>query len=150
VLAPRYLLCRAEGVFLAIPVEQVHEIMRPLDLVLAGGPAFLLGVAIVRGEPTPVLDAGALLGAPESSAPARFVTIRGTERTVAIAVQEVVGVVETSGDSFRSAPLLLASAESDAVQALGALDGSLMVLLNAVRALPDETWQELTKRLREQ
>ena len=46
------LVCRVAARLCALPVRAVIEIMRPLALEpIAGAPAFVAGLAIIRGEP---------------------------------------------------------------------------------------------------
>ena len=46
----------------ALPLVHVLEVMRPLPLEkVEPAPAFLLGLAVIRGEPLPVVDVAALL-----------------------------------------------------------------------------------------
>ena len=57
-------MCRTGERVLAVPLPRVIETMRPLPVEpFAGGPAFLSGLARIRGEVVPVLDTGVLLGA---------------------------------------------------------------------------------------
>jgi purine-binding chemotaxis protein CheW len=57
-----FLLCRIGSSIGALALKDVRETMRPLPIEpLAGTPPFVLGLAIVRGFPTPVIDAARLL-----------------------------------------------------------------------------------------
>jgi purine-binding chemotaxis protein CheW len=57
------LLCRVRERLCALPLAHVVETMRPLPIEPLGGmPGFVQGIAIIRGAPVPVVDAGALLG----------------------------------------------------------------------------------------
>jgi len=57
------LLCHVGSFVCALPVEHVVEIMRPLPIRhLEDVPPFVLGVALVRGAPAPVVDVARLLG----------------------------------------------------------------------------------------
>src|SRR6185436_6230529 len=50
--------CRVGGLLCALPLEHVEETMRPLAIeAIAGGPAFVRGLAVVRGAPIPAVDA---------------------------------------------------------------------------------------------
>ncbi len=56
------LLCRIAGRLCAVPLESVLETMRPgATEPLAEAPRFVLGLAIIRGEPMPVVDMGRLI-----------------------------------------------------------------------------------------
>ena len=115
--------------------------MRPLPTVpFPGAPAFVLGVARIRGAAVPVVDLGALLGSPEPSQATRFLTLRLDDRRVALAVEDVLGVRQLASALFSDLPPLLASADQEAVVAIGTLDSELLLLLEATRVLPDRLW----------
>src|SRR5512146_894285 len=88
------LVCRVGARLCGIPLEHVRETMRPLPTEpLANLPDFVSGLALIRGRPTPVLDAHRLLGGElEPPAPRRYVTIGLGERSLALAVDAVLGV----------------------------------------------------------
>ncbi len=127
-----------------MPLSCVVEIMRPLPIEpVAGMPAFVLGLAVIRGAPQPVVDLGALLGAGGGGAIGRFVTLRIGKRGVALAVKAVLGVRDLAGAPLEEVPPLLREADAKAVAAIGALDADLLVLLRAGRVLPEEAWRAL-------
>jgi purine-binding chemotaxis protein CheW len=137
----RFLLCRIGSRIGALPLGDVREIMRPLPIEpLAGTPPFVLGLAIVRGSPTPVIDAGRLLGSIGSSAPARFVSLRLGERTAALAVDAVLDVRSLAAGTTADIPPLLREAGSDLLSAIGALDRELLLVLEAARLVPESIW----------
>ncbi len=136
----RWLLCRALRHLCAMPIENAVEIMRPLPTEpLAGAPPFVLGLAIVRGRPLPVVDMGHLLGGQESH-PGRFVTVRIGERQVALALDGVLGVHTITSESLYELPPLLRDAGWDAVDAIGSLDAELLLILRHSCIVPDEVW----------
>ncbi len=123
-----------------LPIDRVIETMRPLPVSpVPGVPPYLRGVAIVRGEPVPVLELAALLG--DAAAPpgpgARFVTVRTGDRVAALAVSAVRGVSTLDTAELRHLPLL-ADAYAGALDALRARDGDLLLVLGAARLVPDE------------
>src|SRR5271154_5794476 len=95
-----FLLCRIGSRIGALALRDVRETMRPLPIEpLTGMPAFVLGVAIVRGFPAPIVDAVRLLNpsvstsTPSISSPsARFVSLRLGERTAVLAVDAVLHI----------------------------------------------------------
>jgi purine-binding chemotaxis protein CheW len=138
------LLCRVRSALAAVGLEHVVETMRPLPVEpLAGAPSFVTGLSIVRGAPTPVVDAGALLGFAAGAQPTRFVTLRAGARIVALAVDEVLDVRELAPESLGALPPLLGDASSDVVSAIGTLDTELLVVLRATRAVPESVWRSL-------
>ncbi|MGH3087763.1 MAG: chemotaxis protein CheW [Rubrobacteraceae bacterium] len=118
--------------------------MRPLPLeALAGMPPFVLGLSIIRGAATPVVDAGKLLGTDETPPPARFLTLKVGERRVALAVDAVVGVRDLAAQALEDLPPLLHEAGADVVSAIGTLDSGLLLLLRSARVVPEPVWATL-------
>jgi purine-binding chemotaxis protein CheW len=135
------LLCRiCHGVLCALPLECVEETMRPLTVhPMPGAPLFIQGLALVRGVPTPVVDAASLLGR-ETAGLTRFVTLKTGTRRVALAVNAVIGVIETPSDTVASLPSLFHNTPLDVIAAIGARDGELLVVLHHARLVPDQVW----------
>ena len=135
------LVCRVATRVCALPLDVVIEIMRPLPVEpLAGAPGFITGLAIIRGEPMPVVDAARLLGA-EAAAPSRFVTLRIGARQVALAVDAVLGVRLVAAERRSALTSLLGAVAGDAVAAIGTLDAQLLVVLEAARLVPDAVFE---------
>lgn len=128
------LICRVGGRDCALPIEHVREVMRrcPVERVELA-PRFTLGLALIRGESVPVVDAGMLLTG-QACGGARFVLLRVAERRVALAVDEVVGARSLDGSELgRLPPLLTAAAEM--VRAMAVLDGRLVEVLESGRLI---------------
>jgi purine-binding chemotaxis protein CheW len=90
---------------------------------------------VVRGSPTPVIDLGRLCAGQPSQA-RRFVTLAVGSRTIALAVDDVIGLRTVEQGGMAGMPPLLRDA-SDAVTALGVLDSELLLVLDAVRLAPE-------------
>lgn len=131
------LLVRAGARLCGLPVAAVSETMRPLPVApVAGAPAWVRGVAVVRGEPLPVVDLAALLGGTAEEAAGRFVAIRAGGRAAALAVGAVLGVARLDPAGARTLPLVR-DACAGALESLRTLDGDLLVVLGAARLVPD-------------
>jgi purine-binding chemotaxis protein CheW len=130
----------------AIALEHVVETMRPLPIErVAGAPACVRGVAIVRGAPVPVLDVASLLGDAEAVAPgieattsARFVTLKVAARRVALAVDRVIGVRSLGTRSIHGFPPLLGDAHANVIAAIGTLDNELLLVLRNARSFSED------------
>jgi purine-binding chemotaxis protein CheW len=134
------LICRVQTRLCALPLEHVVETMRPLPTAtVAGSPHFVRGLAVIRGDPVPVIDAARLLGAQDAQAE-RFVTITAGGRRVALAVDSVLGVRAVPADSLQQLPPLLHEAGADVVASIGLLDAELLLVLHSTRLLPDDVW----------
>jgi purine-binding chemotaxis protein CheW len=140
-------VCRARDLLVALAAQDVVETMRPQPIQpLASVPAFVLGVAIIRGVPVPVVDAGALLGAVGAPRPTRLVTIRTGGRQVALAVEEVLGVRALARGPVHDLPPLLTRAGADTIAAIASLDAQLLMVLQATRLMPPTVWDLLEQR----
>lgn len=133
----RLLVCRVGGVLCGIPLAHVVETLRPLPIeAVAGAPSGVLGMAILRGSPVPVVS-GHHLVAGGSHPARRFVVLRASSHRVALAVDDVVGFFQPNAASLGAVPSLLRNGSS-AVTEIGALDGALALVLDATRILPEE------------
>lgn len=137
----RLLLCRAGSVLCGLLLPQVRETMRPLPIRPLGGlPPFVSGVSIIRGAPVPVVDAGALLGSRERGRPTRFVTLRLGDRSVALAVDEVLGVRDGRSLSLQGLPPLLTRMKPRVAALIGRVDAEFLAVLRDARFVPDRAW----------
>lgn len=124
----------------ALPIAQTREIMRPLPIEpVRGAPAFVLGLATIRGVPTPVVDL-ALLVAGVRTPPTRFVALRGVGRTLALATGDVLGVRTIPPASLAELPPLLRDVEF--IAGIARLDAELLLVLQAGRIATDAVWTE--------
>lgn len=135
-----WLLCRAASHHFALPMQHVVETMRMLPIEpVAGCPPMVCGFSVIRGAPTPVIDA-ALLFDGQPGQCERLVTVRTGKRTIALATQAVVGVLEMA-DELDDLPPLLGNVE--AIAGLTTLDQQLVFLLRAARIIPDDILDQL-------
>lgn len=132
--ALHFLICRVGTRACGLPMAHVREVMRRSAVErVQPAPAFMLGVALIRGENVPVVDAGVLLTG-KAGEGARFVVLRVAERSVALAVDEVFGVRGIEASQLGALPPLLADA-ADRVQAMAVLDGRLLEILESGRLI---------------
>jgi purine-binding chemotaxis protein CheW len=128
----------------AVPLAHARETMRMLPIEpLADAPPFVLGLAIIRGEPVPVIDLGALVGG--GGARGRLIALRVGERSVALAVDAVVGVQPIDGATLAAAPPIAQIAHAEVIEAIGVLDAQLLLVLRASRLLSEDDWQRLAR-----
>jgi purine-binding chemotaxis protein CheW len=154
------LLCQVDASYLAIPIEHVIEVTRPLPITrLPDAPSWVAGVSVLRGIATPVVDARKLLiddaaayggeHDPVSDNPSdtarrrnipapspRWVALRVDDRRVALAVDAVLHAHTLSPDEGRAVPPLLAA--SRAITSLGTLDGKLLMVLEGALLLASD------------
>jgi purine-binding chemotaxis protein CheW len=123
--------------------------MRPLPIrPLAAASPSVLGVAILRGRPTPVLDVAQLVTGAASAAITRFVCVRvdssaKQERIVALAVDEVLAATRLSDAQLGALPPLIGQAQQEIVAAVGRFDLELMVVLKTAHLLTDDAWTQI-------
>ena len=138
------LMVRVGDTLCALRASSVREILRPLPLQpVAGMPAFVLGLAVIRGRPVPVVDLCRVLGVECGSAIQRFVTLKVDDRTLALAVESVLGVRRLDESMLELMPSLLEGACGGILESLGARDRGLLLLLRSSRIIPPEVWQAL-------
>jgi purine-binding chemotaxis protein CheW len=138
-----YVLCRVRERWCAIPIDHVAEIMRPQPVTaLTAAPSFVLGLALIRGQPSPVVDAGQLFGGPERSLHTRFLSLKTGRRTTMLAVEAVAGVRRLPS-GLGELPPLLREASTVAVAAVRALDSELLRVLNSARLVPESVLESL-------
>jgi purine-binding chemotaxis protein CheW len=134
------LVFRAGPLLCALRLDEVIETMRPLETQpLAGTPPFVLGISILRGVPTPVIDVARLLrGKPGETG--RYVTVRTERGAVALATGEIIGIRDIDVNAPGGHPALLGNRTSRLVAAVGTLGAEPLLLLHSMRAVPDEVW----------
>jgi len=149
------LLCNVGSLVCALPVGHVVEVMRPLPIRhLEDVPPFVLGVALVRGAPAPVLDLARLLGVTVPAALrderagrlARFVTVaaHGHGRRVSLAVDEVRGIRALARAELGELPPLLRAVDARGAGAIGAVDHELLLVLETTRLVPESVWSRVS------
>jgi purine-binding chemotaxis protein CheW len=135
------LVFRAGSLLCAIGLAEVVETMRPLEThPLAGTPAFVLGISVLHGVPTPVIDVARLLGGGPAELE-RYVAVRTERGTVALATGQVLGIREVDAESPGGHPALLAGPNSRLVAGVATLGAEPLLLLQSMRAVPDDVWE---------
>lgn len=134
------LVFRAGPLLCALRLDEVIETMRPLAVQpLAGTPAFVSGICIMRGVPAPVVDAARLLGGVEAEV-SRFVAVRTERGPVAFATGVIHGVQPISAGSASRHEALLGDARSRLIAAVATIGTEPVLLVQSMRLVPDEVW----------
>lgn len=139
------LVCRVGSRLCGIPLAYVVEIMRPLPLEpLQEMPPFVVGLTLLRGRPTPVIDGRWLFGAGEapSSNAGRSVTLAVGQRRVALLVDDIVHIRPLASVQLEELPPLLQKGGDDALL-LGRLDSELLLVLQHTRSLSEQLLESL-------
>jgi chemotaxis signal transduction protein len=69
-----------------------------------------------------------------------FVTLRTGARSVALAVDQVIGIQEVRDSALCGLPSLIRSGAADLIEAIGVLDRELLFLLDRSIVLPESVW----------
>jgi purine-binding chemotaxis protein CheW len=109
-------------------------------------PPFVLGIAIIRGLVTPVLDAALLVGAKEPCQSTRLVALKLGPRPCALAVENVLGVRSFSQDQSGAMPRLLGELGAETIRTLRTLDQQVLWILESARVVPEAVWRALDAR----
>jgi chemotaxis signal transduction protein len=135
---PVFLIVRSGLQPCGLPLAHVIEVFRPLPIEPQGPtPAFLLGLAMVRGRSLRVVDLGLLLGGRPSQPGGRFVGLRMAELQAVLSVDAVLGLRRLQAEALQALPPLVGAASAVA-EALASLDPSLLLLLRAAFLMPRE------------
>jgi purine-binding chemotaxis protein CheW len=126
-----------------MPLQDVLEVMRMLPIEqLSGAPSYVRGLCIIRGSPVPVVDTGLLIG-DQVTRLERLVAISIGGRSVALAVEAVVGIRAIGAGASEQLPPLLRDAAVEAVAAIGTLDAELLLFLRTARIVPEDLLSRL-------
>jgi purine-binding chemotaxis protein CheW len=136
------LVFQAGPLFCAFPLDEVVETMRPLQTrPLAGTPAYVQGLTILRGMPSPVVDVTRLLTG-EIGEIDRYVAVRAGRGVVACATGPVLGVREIEVEPPEGPAAALSGVVSRSlVAAIGRIGTDPLLLLRGIRAVPDDVWE---------
>lgn len=134
------LVFRAGALLCALPLDEVIETMRPLETrPLAGTPGYVHGISVLRGVPTPVIDVARLLAGAAGEIE-RYVAVRTERGPVALATGTVLGIRATDAGPAEAHPALLGGSHR-LVAGVGTLGSEPLLLLQNMRAVPDEVWE---------
>ncbi|WP_250035179.1 chemotaxis protein CheW [Paractinoplanes maris] len=135
------LVFRAGPLLCALGLDEVIETMRPLETrPLAGTPAFVRGIAVLRGVPTPVIDVSRLLGGGPAEAD-RYLAVRTERGAIAFATGDILGIRHVEAEATGGHPALLGGGSTRLVAGVGTLGTEPLLLLQSMRAVPDDVWE---------
>lgn len=146
------LIASAGGHTCALPLAAEMELMRPLDVEpLPDVPPFVLGMALVRGVPVPVIDLPRLLEAQRENAPhRRWIFSRRNDQALVLAVESVDGVAELDRAALEAAPTFGSRTDDALVSAIALHEQRLFWLLETARIVPAGVWEALRDHTRAQ
>jgi purine-binding chemotaxis protein CheW len=131
--------------YYGIPVANVREILRPLDLFpVPGMGASIEGVINLRGEIIPIVKIHLLLGTGpgetlEAPLRRRMIIIDASCGSFGFFVDEVLEVTRIQSEEIQTAPDLGAgSARSNLVTGIVKVSGRMVVCLDSEKLIPDD------------
>ncbi len=132
---------RARERLCAIRISQVEETMRPLPIAsIVGAPPYVLGVSMIRGLATPVVDLGSVLAQAGPARLTRFLTLKNGGLRVALGVDQLVGTQFLNQANLRPLPAHLQASAGERIEAVGSFDEQLLFMIEPARLLPESLW----------
>lgn len=135
----QYCTFSLDGHVFGVPVSSVQEVLRAQDLTdVPLAPPEIAGLLNLRGQIVTSLELRARLGLPprEPGAPSVNVVVKTPDGgAVSLVVDEIGDVLEPSRDAFEAPPDTVPASVRELVTRVCKLDGVLMLLLDATRAV---------------
>ena len=120
----------------AVPIVHVQEIVAPLGLTeLPHAPHAVAGVTDHRDQVIPIVDLRARFRLPPLAdrRRAKWILLRGEERTFGMIVDRVTDVFGTGGVEIRPAPKLGGGEDSRGIVGVTSYEGALVFVLDVTR-----------------
>lgn len=133
-----------------IPVEAVERVALMVEVSpLPSAPEVLLGVIDYQGRALPVLDLRVRLGLPRRTPDlsSRLMVVNTPQRTVALAVDEIVGLREVTAGSMLDPSLIDPALRQ--VAGVVTLDDGLVIIQEIEALLSADEEQEVREALKE-
>ncbi len=127
-----------ERYFFGVPVEQVQEVIRHLDMTHVPLVSEVVrGLINLRGQIVTAIDLRRRLGMPERAADRlpMNVVVRTDDGAVSLLVDEIGDVIEVAQDTYEAPPQNMSAQQKELVEGVYKLDGQLLLVLNTERAL---------------
>lgn len=128
----------ADGLYFGIGVTEVQEVLQYQDMVSVPlSSPVVRGLINLRGQIVTAIDLRRRLGLPERAdgVDPMNVVIRSDDGAVSLLVDEIGDVVEVDERLFEEPPESMRGQSSDVIQGVYKLDGQLLVILDAQRAI---------------
>jgi purine-binding chemotaxis protein CheW len=129
-----------QGLLLGIPIRQVREINRNVELTrVPQAPEFVRGVVNLRGDVATVIDLSRVLGMGSSviSDASRNVVIQSDEHLNGLLVDQVADIVSVPDHMITSPPANVQGIEGRFFRGVYALDRELVVILDLAEILSE-------------
>lgn len=128
-----------DGLHFGVDVLQVQEVLRFEEMTpVPLAPPEIRGLINLRGQVVTAVDLRQCLGLPPRAAGAAEpmnVIVRTADDTVSLLVDEIGDVIEPSADALEAPPETLRGPIREVVGGVYKLDGRLLLVMDAARAL---------------
>jgi purine-binding chemotaxis protein CheW len=127
-----------DGLYLGIPVRQVQEVIRSLDMTSVPlAPHAVHGLINLRGQIITAIDLRRRLGLSDREAESEpmHVVVRTDDGAVSFLVDEIGDVIEAAPNSFERAPAMLHEDARVLVAGVHKLADRLLLVLDTTRAV---------------
>ncbi len=127
-----------ENYYFGVPVEQVQEVIRYLDMTHVPLVSEVVrGLINLRGQIVTAIDLRRRLGMPDRAAGLlpMNVVVRTDDGAVSLLVDEIGDVIEVAQESYEAPPQNMLAQQKELVDGVYKLDGQLLLVLNTERAL---------------
>lgn len=130
------------GILLGIPIQQVEEINRLLDVTqVPHSPEYVCGVVNLRGEVVTILDLRSILGLEplDITATSRNVVVHHRGERVGLLVDSIGDVVRAQAQEMETPPANIHGLERQFFTGVCKLEQQLLVLLDIEQVLVRDT-----------
>jgi purine-binding chemotaxis protein CheW len=124
----------------AIPIIQVHEIIKPTEVTrIPGMPDFVEGVINLRGKVIPIIDIRKRFRLQQKKADenTRVIVVDVGEHTVGLIVDSVIEVLRLPLKSIDPVPTTIAKISSEYLKGIGKLKERLLIILDVEKMLTE-------------
>lgn len=131
----------------ALPITRVKDINRILPITkMPQTPSFMEGIVNLRGEIIPIVDLRERFHLPviEETPESRIVIVEFKHRVLGMIVDGVEEVITIPGSDI-DLPPAAAKLDQECVNAVGKVDGRLLILLDIDKIFTDEEIKDINK-----
>lgn len=129
-----------------IPINQVHEITRPGNVIkLPGMPSFMDGIMNLRGEVIPIIDFKKRfkLGSTSVKDTTRIVVANINGQKCGVIVDDVLEIIAISFENIEEAPKVVGGVKADFILGIGKVDERLIIALDIFKVLTQDEQEEM-------
>ena len=129
-----------------IPIEQVHEITRPGEVMkLPGMPEFVEGIMNLRGNVVLIMDLKKrfAMGATERQDETRIIVVKMAQQKCGILVDEVLEIIPVPAADMEEPPAFAGGVDSNFIIGIGKIGERLVIALDIKKILTTKEKEQL-------